>query len=93
MFDITFVSPTTGLTPQYEESQLLHFDSTPAVNKRLETAAGVHVDVKAGIQTPSSRVEPVVIAARHFNVHRSLITVLASNISRVSVQKCDADGS
>ena len=40
------------------------------------------------------RVEPVVIVAwQHFNAHISLITVLASNISRVSVKKCGDDRS
>lgn len=39
-------------------------------------------------------VEPVVIAAwQHFNVHISLITVLACNISRVSVKKSGGDRS
>lgn len=38
--------------------------------------------------------EPVVIVAwQHFNVHISLINALASNISSVSVKKCDGDGS
>lgn len=40
------------------------------------------------------RLEPVVnVAWQHFNVHTSLITVLASNIRRVSVKKSGDDGS
>ena len=48
---------------------------------------------KEFLPSAQRRVEVVVtVVWQDFNVHMSLITVLASNISRVSVKKCDADG-
>lgn len=53
----------------------------------------VFVD-KGSLSGMHGRVEPVVTAAwQRFNVHVSLITVLAANISGVSAKKCDDDTS
>lgn len=49
---------------------------------------------KGSLSGMHGRVEPVVTAAwQRFNVHVSLITVLAANISGVSAKKCDDDTS